>query len=263
MLIETYLDDYNKVYGQNPLNIYFYYANYILYALGIILALVIAIQSLKKAKNSDNKIQNAFNTSIGWFFIFMFISLVIFFVDRLHIFFMDGERWLQAQDTSITLIEYDYMYLAIALNAIGIVILYYPVERYIQQKESFLLTKITGLTTLLFVVVRYLENTFGMIGSYIGFGIPILAFAFCFLSFLFQYIKLGIKSPKGSDMRKRAFSIVLGFLLFLVGVTISTNLSKSTYDVFGQSDLHILAPLGPLIFIIGAFMLWKSWGVSE
>jgi hypothetical protein len=218
---------------------------------------------LIESKAGENKIANAFNRTNGLFFLFNSIMLGVFYYDRIYIFFHQGARILAEYDNANTLIHYDYYYLGIIIVAISTTLLHYSLERYVLNKEKYLLTKLFMITFLLLPFVRFAESQFGIIGSYITVGLPLVSIFIGLVNFFGQYLKLGFKAPPGSEMRRKSFMIVIGFITFLAGTFVSTNLSKETFNLFDQVDLHLLAPLGPLIFLLGIVLLWKGYIQKE
>jgi hypothetical protein len=253
------LDYYEKVYEQNPFNVYLYYFNYIISVIGVFLLFLFGFRKWKEGRSSENAIAGSIAKTLGIFFFFASVTLLIFYIDRIYIFFNEGERILGSQNPEITWIEYDYMWLSIAMVTVSTAILHYPLEKYLLQKDKYPLTKFIIFTCIFLPFARWAENQWGMPASYVFLGLPTLGGVLGLFSFFIQYLKLGVTAPAGSELKRKSMQILLGFFLFIIGVGSSTNLSKGVYKIGSQVDLHILAPLGPIVFLIGILLLYQGY----
>jgi len=157
-----------------------------------------------------------------------------------------------------SLMNRDYYIAIFLILLISLSFLMKPLEKFMLRRETPVVTYLNRILIPAPILIRVFElnlnNWFGtqvLEGSvpyYIFTVLWIFVIGVIIVSILMLlglYLKMGIKSPKGSNLRKKSFMIILGILFWLMAVF----LTNTIHDQIDGGDWYYF-PVVPLLLVL-------------
>ncbi len=229
MLLYEYISEYNIRF--NALD----YAEIVLWIISVVLMAVIGISFLKFGKKQN---KNAYYIAI---FFYLFIAGRI---SRLIAKFVVGYPYGFFEFTGVL---FTLAFLYTVTTYVGLFFIYLFIERQILKKSHYFFSILVIVVTILSLLnYMYPIIMFILAPLYILvlLGLPII------------FIVLGIKSS--GDVRKNAFIIAIGIVMFEVGIAFDVPEAASIWiNVPGMREITQFA--SPLLQIVGSILIWKGF----
>lgn len=236
-----------------PSNI-FYLIQYILAFSAVGLYFYFGIKNIKRSIKTENDVQKSFLRGFGLFTLSAGLSIMLFFFDRVVIF-VTGNRLFPAYSQDFSYFSRDYFWVIFGFLLIGATFLIRPVEKYLLNKPKMVLSKLTLASWAILPFMRLIETYLGKDIGLIFWCILLFFILINFVILVVSYLKLGSNAPKGSKLKKKSQSMVFGLIFWLSGGFLSDSLAKESFDAFGFTDVHLLAPLGGILLLISLGLL--------
>ena len=157
-----------------------------------------------------------------------------------------------------SLMNRDYYIAIFLILLISLSFLMKPLEKFMLRREKPIVTYLNRILIPTPLLIRVFElnlnNWFGIqvldgsITCYIFTVLWIFVIGVIVVSILMLlglYLKMGIKSPKGSNLRKKSFMIILGILFWLMAVF----LTNTIHDQIDGGDWYYF-PVVPLFLVL-------------
>lgn len=236
-----------------PSNIFFL-VQYIFSFTAVGLYFYFGLKNIKRSKKTDNEVQKSFLRGFGLFTLSAGLSIMLFFIDRVVIF-VTGNRLFPAYSEDFSYFSRDYFWVIFGFLLIGATFLIRPVEKYLLNKPKMVLSKLSLASCVLLPFIRLIETHFGKDVGLVFWCIILFFILINFIILVVSYIKLGSNAPKGSNLKKKSHSMVFALIFWLTGGFLSDSLAKESFDAFGFTDVHLLAPLGGILLLISLVLL--------
>lgn len=154
---------------------------------------------------------------------------------------------------------------------ISLSFLLYPLEKYLLQKRV-ILSIIVIVSIPLPTIIRLIEinhQAFGLdlsAGSvqqrvFVGIWLAVIVVVIAAVLFVMKlYIDLGIKSPPGSQLRKRSKLVVIGLILWIVCLFSTSRIMGHISDVTSPYGPYAPEPIpGSLPYLIKSLNLYATF----
>lgn len=234
-----------------------------------------------RGRRSKNEAQRSYYQGLGFFIITVAISEALYIADYLsrvlygeRIFrtIADWEASLGVQTESI--FGQDYFIFIFMLLSFGLVFLASPLEKYLLGRKRKPLTVAAAASIPIPIIARFLELQIPvwtgepieelsgnyMITSAVWF-INLGVIIFTLLILFSLYLKMGVKAPPGSKLRRKSKEIVLGLFIWIFAILMTSTILGEVWDNGDEwlariaADLVISKAYYVLPFIIPALLL--------
>ncbi len=174
--------------------------------------------------------------------IYLGYSLFLIFYGLVRLFFIFSDCEVYNTHSSETFLNNIYVGMAYSFGIIGAICIFYMIERYLVHTR-YIFT-IIGIAILGLSII----STLSLIPTEIPQLIMALALPAFFVLIVLLYLYVAIKSP--GEARKRAFGIIIGILVIMVGILLGSKLIGGTLEAIGfLYEIRIL--IEPFIVIAG------------
>ncbi|MHA1150472.1 MAG: hypothetical protein ACTSR8_19820 [Promethearchaeota archaeon] len=259
----------------------FLYENIAFLMIYIMLVLIIffGIRFIIQGKRADNNTaQRDFFIGLGLFIISVAIGEGIYLSDLVYRAYTGSRIFLPLGDNTsgpswqttigyelASLIDRDYYIVIFVILLISLSFLMMPLEKFMLRRDKPIITYLNRIFIPSPVIIRFLEvnfyNIFGI--KVIQNSIPyfifsllwiiiILIIAISIIILLGLYLKMGIKAPKGSSLKKKSLLIIAGIFLWMITIFITSTIFREI-----SSGNWIYIPIIPL-FLLVSFILLTS-----
>ena len=247
---------------------------YVMLALYIFFGLKFISDSRKHEKGSA---QRAFFIGLGLFIISVAIGEGVYLSDLVSRFYTGGmnsgvrifyrvKMWEVIAGYNIaSIIDYDYYIIIFMSLLMSQSFLMKPLEKFMIRRDRPIVTYLNRILIPLPLLIRVLEVNLeswtgislveGSLFYYIFTGLwilVILVMAISIMMLMGLYLKMGIKSPKGSNLRRKSFLIIVGILFWVIGVlltsTIFRDIERGDWYLFPIVPLLLVVPLKCMTF---------------
>ena len=236
----------------------------------LIIYIIFGFKFIRDSREFEKgKAQRAFFVGLGLFIISVAFGEGVYAVDLVsrtytgeRLFLGRGE-WAKIVAYEIemwNLVDKDYYIVVYTFILIALSFLMKPLERFMLRREKPVMTYLNRILIPFPFLIRFFEvniaNWFGSdfqvvkgsIYYYIFTGLWMFVLGVVFLSIFILvglYIKMGLQSPKGSNLRKKCFLIILG-ISFWIGAVFFT--ATAFREIEGGNLYYI--PVIPLLLIL-------------
>lgn len=203
-----------------------------------------------KGRRSNSDAQRSYYQGLGFFIITVAISEAMYLADyisrvlyeeRIFRTIGDWEAALGIQTDSV--FAQDYFIYIFMLLSFGLIFLAIPLEKYLLGRKHKPLTWAAALSLPLPLLARFLElripvwtgNPIEEYGSnymltsivwFVNLGIIIIT-----LLILFSlYLKMGVKAPPGSKLRRKSKQIVLGLFIWIFAILMTSSVLSEVWE---------------------------------
>lgn len=219
----------------------------------------------------DNKGQRTFFRGIGMFMTSVALGQAVYLLDYVWEQIFGVRIFGRAPYSFATLIDRDYYVLIFTILLFSAAFLIYPLERYMLERKKIILTVITAIAIPIPQILRVTEYFLGgtlTTGSalYLIFSIlwyTVITILIIVVAILFVlYIQVGRKAPTGSPIMKKSIAIIIGFLLWLGSVFVTSPILKQLETVQLEFEYFIYPFVIPLLLGISLKLIlygYKEW----
>lgn len=175
--------------------------------------------------------------------------------------FFTIEMWQELIGYNLeSVIAYDY-YVAITITLLlSLSFLMNPLEKFMLRREKRILTHLTRILTPFPFIIRVFEvnlaSWFGPNFQVVDGSVPFYVFmalwfviigiiAISISFFIYLYLKMGIKAPTGSSLKKKSILIILGFFLWIIAVLLTSSIFREVED-----GSWYLFPIVPVLLVL-------------
>ncbi|MHA1338382.1 MAG: hypothetical protein ACTSRZ_00590 [Promethearchaeota archaeon] len=244
---------------------------FILISTMIGLYLYFGLNFISRGKKSKIDAQKSYYKGLGTFIITVAVSESIYLVDFMSRvlygkrIFNEIQYYESEFGTTIdTLFTGDYFVLIFMLLAFGLIFLASPLEKYLLGRKKKPLTITAAVVIPLPLIARIIEiNFYNWTGNAVVEGSVYFLFTSSIwllnvgvigvtILILFSlYLKMGMRAPEGSKLRKKSKQIVLGLMIWVLAIGITSPVLKAIWDD-GNDWLNLIQTtpnIGRLYFI--------------
>lgn len=235
--------------------------------------IIFAVKFISDSRDFEKgSAQKAFYMGLGLFIISVAIGEGFYLLDLVFRTHFGGRIFYQVEPTKSvafnwpdvvgyplgSLMNRDYYIAIFLILLISLSFLMKPLEKFMLRKDKPVVTYLNRILIPAPIVIRIFElnlkNWFGIqvlegsIPYYVFmvlwiFIIGVIVFSIGILMYL--YLKMGVKSPKGSNLRKKSFMIIFGIIFWLLAVF----LTKTIFDQIDGGSWYYF-PIVPLLLIM-------------
>ena len=257
----------------------FLYENIAFLTVYIMLSLIIffGIRFIYQGKKADTSTaQGDFFIGLGLFIISVAIGEGIYLSDLVYRAYTGSRIFLPlGGDTSgpswqsivgyelASLMDRDYYIVIFVVLLISLSFLMMPLEKFMLRRDKPVITYLNRISIPIPIIVRILEvslnDLFGIkvvqnsVPYYIFslvWIIIILIIAISIIILLGLYLKMGIKAPKGSSLKKKSIMIITGILLWMITIFITATIFREI-----SSGNWIFIPVIPVFLVVSLILL--------
>jgi membrane-associated phospholipid phosphatase len=214
-------------------------AGFLLDYLALGLILVFGTYLVITGRKKDNEIGRQYNIGIGYFFISVAISSIIYVMDLTYRTFFnrggDGEIRLIPKHDFASVHQESYFIVILTALLIAIHFLMKPIEKYMLKRADPKVSRICAfivplptITLILELITLPEENSVEFYIFTAMFAVVWLAIAVSILTMLSLYFKLSMKGT--GDVRKRSSAIVFALIIWLATVFLRSTFLKEIND---------------------------------
>ncbi|MHA1343108.1 MAG: hypothetical protein ACTSQG_03925 [Promethearchaeota archaeon] len=248
----------------------FFYQNVAFIAIYIMLGLYFyfGLKFIKDSRDFDKgSAQRAYFVGLGFFIISVAFGEGIYLSDLVFRLYT-GERlfyelamWQRIVGYELkSFIDRDYYIVAFTFILLSLSFLMKPLEQFMLRREKPIMTYLNRILIPFPIIIRFMEVNIGhwfgnelnvVEGSlpyYIFMGLWILVIGVIALSIILLvglYLKMGISSPKGSNIRKKSFLIIIGIIFWIVAVFLTATVFREI-----AAEKWYFVPIIPLLLIL-------------
>ena len=166
-----------------------------------------------------------------------------------------------------SLIDRDYYLVVLTALLLSLSFLMMPLEKYMLKRNRPVITYLNRILVPLPIILRVLEVIlypfFGIkvledsIPYYIFTGCWIfilLVMAISILLLLGLYLRMGIKAPSGSSLKRKSFYIIIGILIWIVTIFYTANIFREI-----SSGNWYFIPIIPSLLTISLLLLMNGF----